>query len=167
MYRILGADGKEYGPASGEVLRRWIAERRVNGQTMTQSEGAPGWKPLCTLPEFADLAQPPRITAAPPSFASEGAHPLKNSPMAVAGFVCSLLGLMCCGGALFSVLGLVFSVIGLGEIKRHPRQLTGNSLAIAGIALAILGLLLCLLVLAGALGAEFFRGPRFHHRFIL
>lgn len=167
MYRILGADGREYGPTSGEVLRRWIAERRVNGQTMTQAEGATGWKPLSVFPEFADLAQPPPIPVAPASFASEGAHPLKNSPMAVAGFVCSLLGLMCCGGALLSILGLVFSIIGLGEIKRHPRQLTGSSLAMAGIVLAILGLLLCLLVLAGTLGAEFFRDPRFHHRFIL
>ena len=28
MYRILGADGKQYGPISADVLRQWIAQGR-------------------------------------------------------------------------------------------------------------------------------------------
>ena len=46
MYKIIGADQKEYGPVSGEQLRQWIAEGRVSGQTMVQSEGDPNWRPL-------------------------------------------------------------------------------------------------------------------------
>ncbi len=33
MYRVLGADGKEYGPVTGEVLRHWITEGRANAHT--------------------------------------------------------------------------------------------------------------------------------------
>lgn len=59
MYKIVGADGKIYGPASAEQLRQWLAEGRANAQTQTLAEGAPEWKPLGTLPEFAGQFAPP------------------------------------------------------------------------------------------------------------
>jgi len=166
MYKIIGADGKEYGPATSEVLRRWIAEGRVNGQTPAQTEGTPGWKPLATFPEFADLAAPPPIQRTPPILPATAPQPLKNSPMAVAGFVCSLLGLMCCG-ALFSVLGLVFSIVGLSEIKRNPQQFTGSGLAIAGIVLSILKLLIIALIIVFGFWGGLFPGLLHHRRFFL
>ena len=166
MNKIIGADGKEYGPVSSDVLRRWITESRVNGQTLAQTEGTTGWKPLATFPEFADLAAPPPIQRTPPILPATAPQPLKNSPMAVAGFVCSLLGLVCCG-PLFSVLGFVFSLIGLGEIKRNPQQFTGGSLAAAGIVLAILGLATFFLVFVGGLWGGLFPGLLHHRRFFL
>ena len=54
MYKIIGADQKEYGPVSAEQLRAWIAEGRVNGQTSVWSESTGEWKPLAVFPEFAD-----------------------------------------------------------------------------------------------------------------
>ena len=30
MYKILGGDGKEYGPISADVVRVWVAEGRAN-----------------------------------------------------------------------------------------------------------------------------------------
>lgn len=64
MYRIIGGDGNEYGPVSAEVLRRWIAELRVNAQTRTRLEGATEWK---TLSDFPELAAGLRTgTSAPP-----------------------------------------------------------------------------------------------------
>lgn len=53
MYKLIGADGKEYGPISAEQVRQWIAEGRAGRQTLMQMEGSPDWKPLGTLPEFA------------------------------------------------------------------------------------------------------------------
>ena len=53
MYKIIGADQKEYGPINAEQMRQWIAEGRVNGQTSVQFEGGE-WRPLATFPEFAD-----------------------------------------------------------------------------------------------------------------
>jgi hypothetical protein len=53
MYKIIGADQKEYGPISSEQIRLWITEGRVNGQTQVLAEGTTEWKPLAAFPEFA------------------------------------------------------------------------------------------------------------------
>jgi hypothetical protein len=68
MYKIIGADRKEYGPVTPEQLRRWMAEGRVNGQTLVQPVGTAEWKPLSSLPEFAAAppAQPPPPGLTPP-----------------------------------------------------------------------------------------------------
>ena len=61
MYKVIGVDGKEYGPVSAEQLREWIAGGRANGQSMVQAEGTEGWKPLAQLPEFAAVVPPPAV----------------------------------------------------------------------------------------------------------
>jgi hypothetical protein len=66
MYRIRGADGKEYGPANADQIRQWIREGRVSFTTSAQLEGSTEWKPLSQYEEFAaDLNAPPRTIAAP------------------------------------------------------------------------------------------------------
>src|SRR5215468_9779849 len=62
MYKIIGADKKEYGPVTAEMLRRWVAEGRVNAQTLIQAEGSSDWKPLSEFPELAEV-----LSASPPS----------------------------------------------------------------------------------------------------
>jgi TM2 domain-containing membrane protein YozV len=52
MYKIIGADGREYGPVGADQLKQWIAEGRANGQTRTQAEGGADWGPLAGFPEF-------------------------------------------------------------------------------------------------------------------
>ena len=59
MYKILGGDGKEYGPISADTLRQWIAEGRANSQTQVQAEGTSAWVALGTVPEFAALFRNP------------------------------------------------------------------------------------------------------------
>lgn len=51
-YRIIGADGRQYGPVTEEQLRDWITQGRANAQTLAQVEGATDWKPLSQMPEF-------------------------------------------------------------------------------------------------------------------
>ena len=53
MYKIIGADGKEYGPVSAEQLRQWLTEGRVNNQTRVRADGETDWKAFCEHPEFA------------------------------------------------------------------------------------------------------------------
>jgi uncharacterized protein DUF4339 len=59
MYKIIGADQKEYGPVTADQLRMWIAEGRVNAQTSTRLESDADWKPLFEFPEFADALGAP------------------------------------------------------------------------------------------------------------
>ncbi len=78
MYKIIGADQKEYGPVTGEQLRQWFIEGRVNGQTLIKAETETEWKPLASSPEFADLlrsAAPAESPSAFPSLASSTSVP--------------------------------------------------------------------------------------------
>lgn len=74
-YRVIGTDGQPYGPVDESILRQWLAERRLHGQTLVQPEGVNDWKPLATLPEFAEdlraqtLAAPPLVPTPPPDAA--------------------------------------------------------------------------------------------------
>ncbi len=65
MYKIIGADGKAYGPVSEQEIRLWISQSRVNAQTQVQAEGTQEWKPLGAFPEFADLLAPAVAPIAP------------------------------------------------------------------------------------------------------
>ena len=67
MYKIIGADGKEYGPVSADQLRQWLNEGRVNAQTKILAEGATEWKTLVEFPEFSSAAPitPPTLTHQP------------------------------------------------------------------------------------------------------
>jgi uncharacterized membrane protein len=69
MYKIIGADQREYGPVSAEQVRQWISEGRVNAQTMVRAEGETDWKPLSAISEFADVLQtaPARTISTPAS----------------------------------------------------------------------------------------------------
>jgi hypothetical protein len=65
-YRIIGGDQREYGPATADELRRWIAEGRANGQTKVCPEGSTEWRPVASFAEFT-AALGAQASAAPPS----------------------------------------------------------------------------------------------------
>ncbi|MDX1952377.1 MAG: CD225/dispanin family protein [Verrucomicrobiota bacterium] len=66
MYRIVGADGKEYGPVTADGVREWITQGRANGRTMVSYENGP-WQTLSSIPEFAPILStlPPAQANAP------------------------------------------------------------------------------------------------------
>ena len=66
MYKILGADQKEYGPVTLEQLQQWITEGRANTQTLVQGPNSTEWKPLGSFPEVGVLA----ASVPPPSASS-------------------------------------------------------------------------------------------------
>lgn len=59
MYRIIGADGREYGDVTAETMRKWISEGRVNAQTRVLPEGGTEWKTLAEIPELAAMLGAP------------------------------------------------------------------------------------------------------------
>ena len=142
MYKILGADGRQYGPVNADQLRRWIVEGRANAQTQTLAEGATEWKPLGMLPEFA--AHLP--LAVPPAMRPVGASYQKTNAYALWGLICGIVSvffcLCCCLNIPLGALGLIFSLIGLSQINDFPDVYEGRPVAIVGIVLSALGLLL-------------------------
>ena len=66
MYKIIGADGRPYGPVNAGQIKSWIAEGRARAETLVQAEGAQEWKPLVSFAELAAGLQPPSISCVPP-----------------------------------------------------------------------------------------------------
>ena len=140
MYRIIGTDGRQYGPVSLEQMRRWIAEGRVDGNTQVLVEGAKGWSLAGLLPEFATFF----ATTTPPPIRAP-ARPLPTSGFATAGLVCGIMAWVfccCCGGFPFNLFGLIFSLVGLSQTGRHPESYKGRGEAIAGLVLSVASLAL-------------------------
>lgn len=133
MYRIKGADQKEYGPITADQLRQWIAERRLNQYSQACLEAEGTWKPLSQFPEFAaDLAAtatpaPAPVVSSPPAgpggFGLAGPSPgagdggrdeaLRRVQGPAIGLI--ILGAM---GLLFGLVGIVSSLAG---INRNPQ----------------------------------------------
>jgi len=93
MYRIIGANNREYGPVDADQMRRWIAEGRINANTQVLAEGTTEWKPLSQFPELAAwLTHPPVAN-------SQDAVEKINGPatglivVAILGFVAQLTGI--------------------------------------------------------------------------
>src|SRR5947209_3467565 len=101
MYKIQGADQRQYGPVSADVVRQWIAQGRILGTTLIQPEGATDWRPASQFPEFAEAlgsARAPAAAATPPpppaSMAAAAPMPTqagKTSGMAIASLVLGIL----------------------------------------------------------------------------
>jgi TM2 domain-containing membrane protein YozV len=77
---------------SAEEIRRWIADKRVNAQTLVQTEGAQDWKPLGSFSEFASelKAVPPPIAPPPSTVASRASNKI---PAGVCGILLGSLGI--------------------------------------------------------------------------
>jgi hypothetical protein len=148
MYKIIGADGREYGPITADQLREWIAEGRANAQTRAQAEGAAQWKPLTEYLEFA-----PALGRTPPLWPAPGPISITPTPRTnslammsmVMGILAMTCGMCCCYGLPFNVLGIVFSLVALAQIRNEPRSQEGRGLAIAGLVLSLLSLVLAFL----------------------
>jgi hypothetical protein len=143
IYKIIGANGKEYGPLTAEQIRQWIAEGRIERQTPIFTTGATDWNFVGLMPEFADFfptVTPPPI--APPQGTCTAGRMAKTNSYALWGMIFGILSLMCCCCFPFGILGLIFSLVGLSQISANPQLHEGHGMAIAGIVLSGLSLLL-------------------------
>jgi Domain of unknown function (DUF4190)/GYF domain 2 len=138
MYKIIGSDGRTYGPATAAQIREWLAQKRVEPRTPVLPEGAAEWTYLGLLPEFSNTATgtPPLIAPPKPARRTNG--------FATAGFVCGLLSWICCCGCPFNVLGLIFSIVALVQIGNQTDKEDGWGLALAGLICSAVSLLLSL-----------------------
>ena len=148
MYKVIGTDGKEYGPVNAELVRQWIAEGRVNASTKLM--GADGiWRPLTEFPEFAPAAAISGSGSPAPISIQPYYGPPRTNAMAITGLIMGIVavtvGCCCCYGMPFNLLGIVFSAIGLSQIKSDPQHQQGKGIAIAGIVLSLLSIILAII----------------------
>lgn len=86
MYKIIGGDGKEYGPVSAGEIQQWIREGRVVATTKAQAVGSTEWKNLTDFPEFVAIFAasstplPPSSPAAVPPLGAGPGAPLPVNP---------------------------------------------------------------------------------------
>jgi len=115
MYKIIGGDGKEYGPVDLAQMQRWLRENRINGATMVQSAEGGEWKPLSSFPEFAPAPAPALPTQAPVP-----AAPLATSvdvpSYLVPAILCTLLCCLPLGVPAIIYASQVTSRLGKGDI---------------------------------------------------
>jgi hypothetical protein len=141
MYKIIGADQKEYGPISAEQLRLWISEGRVNAQTRVRVAEAAEWKSMAEVPEFAAILPRP----APPLPMPAGGMPAPpsggTSQMALWAMITGIFSLLCC--QILAPVSIVLGAVALSQLKHHPER-SGTGFAIAGIVLGMVALLIVL-----------------------
>jgi len=129
VWYVRPPSGGQYGPAGGEIMRKWIGEGRVSGDSLVWREGWPDWRAAGTV--FPTLATTAPATASPvpqaaapvpaatPAVRSMGSlpatstryqHRRRGNP-GLAIFVVLALGLLC------AVLGVVFVLVATGVLS--------------------------------------------------
>jgi len=147
MYKIIGADQKEYGPVTPEQLRQWITEGRASLQTKVLPEGATEWKAIGDLPEFA-AASSGTVPVMPsiPAPSSAGAEQV-NGP-AIGLIVVAILGV------ILQIISLIFNLAGASFLasSQMPREAWANMFSgTIGVVSGIIGILVSGLILVGAM----------------
>jgi hypothetical protein len=139
MYKIIGADRKEYGPISADQIRQWIAEGRINANTQIQADGGP-WKSAAEFPELAAAlgsTMPP--THASPIAMAPAVPAQKANLTAVWALIVGIMAIIPCCWGICGIVSIVLGCVGLSQIKRNPQQ-GGTGMAIAGIVLGAVSL---------------------------
>ncbi|HUZ07386.1 MAG TPA: DUF4339 domain-containing protein [Candidatus Paceibacterota bacterium] len=125
-YTIIGGDGKQYGPITGDDVRNWISEGRLNAQSLAKPESDAEFRTLATFPEFADVFGAGAQTAGtPPPLSPIGVGGRevalqKIKVPAVALIVTAILNLVL---ALWSLVDMMFSTPNLQEVNAELAQL--------------------------------------------
>ena len=144
MYKIIGADGKEYGPITAEQLKQWLVEGRVNSQTRVLAEGTTDWKPLSEIPELAVAATPSAPLPAPAFRPGAAATADQVNGPAIGLMVTAILGFVLQSVALgINLLGISFGAMQSGQNEAWLNMFSGTIGIVSGIvAIAIAGLIL-------------------------
>jgi hypothetical protein len=135
MYKIIGADQKEYGPIPGETIRQWMQEGRLNASSKIQAEGTSQWKLLREMPEFASILPPPPAPITLPA----GPRVPPNNAMAGWALGTGIFAVLCC--QICGPVSIVLGFIALSQIKENPNR-GGRGLAVGGIVLGCISILM-------------------------
>lgn len=141
MYKIVGADQKEYGPVTASQINQWIVQGRVNALTKAQADGGE-WKTLEQFPVIVGALQNRAASApgpVPANLAAQPTRPARISGLAIASLVLGILGPVTF--AISAMVGLILGIKALNQVRRSDGELRGRGLALAGTIISALFLL--------------------------
>ena len=69
-YTMIGADGRQYGPVSGEQMQGWVREGRVTATTQVLRSDVKSWLAAAQYTELGLAQVPPAATGTPATFAA-------------------------------------------------------------------------------------------------
>jgi hypothetical protein len=154
MYRIIGADGKEYGPVTLEQFRVWITQSRVNPQTQVKAEGSTEWSAAGNVPELNALfAAAGSAAAIPPLTPLDPSTALVTGPangLAITSLVFGILSLIC-AGIFAGVPAIICGHVARSRAQRMPAVYGGAGFALAGLILGYIGVAVTFLILPAML----------------
>jgi hypothetical protein len=148
MYKIVGADGKEYGPVSLEQVRQWVAQGRINAQTRVQAVGAEEWKTAGEFPEINALF----TAVAPPPMAPLPTATGPRTGLAITSLVLGILSMLCFG-VVSAIPAIVCGHLAYSRSRRAPAQYGGGGLAVAGFVTGYAGVFMTFVLVAMLLPA--------------
>lgn len=124
MYKVIGGDQTEYGPATLEEIQQWISEGRLSGQSMARRQDSEEWMPLASFSEFgaslrAQAAQFLANTATALASDDTPAAPAPNEPRIRIGSC-----LQRSGELLIANLGILVPACGLAWLLSMICQFT-------------------------------------------
>lgn len=100
MYKIIGGDGKVYGPVSKDQIQQWVADNRANAHSKVSLASEESWKPLAEFSELAALLPGGTPPAMPASVSSTPS--LRPIPVPVTSSFTPLRGAGALGAAFAS-----------------------------------------------------------------
>ena len=122
MYKIIGTDGKEYGPVTVEQIRQWATDGRINAQTLIQPEGSADWKAAANFPDLLPPVAPPIAQSAPGS-ATKPPGADKKISAGICGVLLGSLGIhkfvLGYTGEALTMLLVTVLTCGIGGIVMH------------------------------------------------
>ncbi len=148
MYRIIGADGTEYGPVSGDQIRQWLAEGRLNSQSLARPDTGGNFAPLSSYAEFGAFAAPPPFQQPPAPTTNDGTLGglIPKNSKALVSYYLGIFSLIPCLAIPMGITAIVFGVMGLKYADQNP-QAKGKAHAWTGIICGGLFVLLNLIVI--------------------
>ena len=127
LYKIIGADGREYGPVAAEQLRQWVTDGRVNAQTLVQPDGETDWKALANYPEVMPPVAPP---VAPPAPSTTAKAP--GADKKISAGIC---------GILIGSLGIHKFILGYTSEAVTMLLVTVLTCGVGGVVMHVIGLI--------------------------
>ena len=136
MYKIVGVDGKEYGPVSLDQLKQWAGEGRLTAQTRIQDTATGQWKTAAEVPELSALLAA-RSASAPspmrPATIAAAQAAGQQTGLATASLVLGICSFFTC--LLTAIPAIICGHIAHARARRFPAQYGGAGKATAGLVM--------------------------------